>query len=78
MEQRRTIIYTLDFEMRTNFYGPLNDKDLIDTAITDIHVISEFVDSDGKVERITTTPTPSGVGPDSDFGFNNVIEKYYE
>ena len=78
MEQRRTIIYTLDFEMRTNFYGPLNDKDLIDTAITDIHVIAEFTDSDGKVERITTTPTPVGVGPDSDFGFNNAIEKYYE
>lgn len=78
LEQRRTIIYTLDFEMRTNFYGPLNDKDLIDTAITDVSIINDFTDSDGKVERITTTPTPTGVGPDSDYGFNNAIEKYYE
>ena len=75
VEQRRTIIYTLDFEMRTNFFGPINDQDLIDEVISDLHVIS---DSDGRVETITTTPTPVGVGPDSDYGFNNEIETYYE
>ena len=43
VEQRRTIIYTLDFEMRTNFFGPINDQDLIDEVISDLHVISDSV-----------------------------------
>ena len=47
-------------------------------AYADLEFINDFTDSDGKVERITTTPTPVGVGPDSDYGFNNAIEKYYE
>ena len=76
LEQRRTIIYSLDFEMRTNFYGPINDSSIINTAITDFYIIGP--DSDGKVSTITTTPTPVGVSPDSDYGFNNEIETYYE
>ena len=27
LEQRRTIIYTLDFTMNINFYGPIRNKD---------------------------------------------------
>ena len=30
-------------------------------------------DSDVPLERITTTPTPIGVSPDSDFGFSTTI-----
>lgn len=76
MEQRRTIIYTLDFEMRTNFFGPINKQGLIDTVISDLKLIGP--DSDNTVETVTVTPTPNGVGPDSDFGFNTDVETYYE
>lgn len=77
VESRRTIIYTLEFEMKINFYGPVDDNaPLIDTAITDVHIIGE--DSDGKVSTITVTPDPADASPDSDFGFNIDIENYYE
>ena len=29
LEDRRTIIYTIDFELRTNFYGPISDRKII-------------------------------------------------
>jgi hypothetical protein len=75
VEQRRTIIYSLEFEMRINFYGPISDKGLITDAITELYLMG---DSDSKAETITVTTDPSDVSPDSDYGFNIDIETYYE
>src|SRR6056300_1758481 len=36
MEQRRTIVYTLDFEMKVSFYGAINTGEIIRTAKTNI------------------------------------------
>ena len=36
LEQRRTIIYTLDFEMKVSFYGSINTSDIIRSATTNI------------------------------------------
>ena len=33
MESRRTIIYTLDFEMKVSFYGSIAEGDVIRTSI---------------------------------------------
>ena len=76
LEQRRTIIYTLDFEMKVNFYGPIAEKGIIRSAITNIFdQQSGLLDSDQKIERITITPNPSGIIglADSDFGFTTDI-----
>jgi len=76
MEQRRTIIYTLDFEMKVSFYGPINNSDIIRTAKTNIFQQGIGLnDSDVQLSRIDTTPDPvSIIGlADSDFGFTNTI-----
>ena len=65
LEDRRTIIYTIDFELRTNFYGPISDSKIIRKAIVD------FTDQDTNelLERITVEPDPISLNiiGDSDF-----------
>jgi hypothetical protein len=62
-EQRQTVQYVLDFEVKISFTGPISDGEVITKAIT------EFELNQGtKYSTITTTPT---VIPqyDSDYGF---------
>lgn len=76
LEQRRTIIYTLDFEMKVSFYGSINTSDIIRSATTNIFQQGiGLQDSDIQLSTIKTTPNPStAIGmPDSDFGFINEI-----
>src|SRR6056300_922793 len=73
LETRRTIIYTLDFEMKVSFHGPIENKDIIRTSIANINQINAgLLDSDVKLETITVTPNPSNTlgTADSDFGFD--------
>ena len=71
---RRTIVYTMDFDMHVNFHGPISSSGIIRTAITDILDIgSGLNDSDTPLERITVTTNPANASPDSDFGFTNTI-----
>ena len=81
LEQRRNIIYTLDFEMKVCFYGAINTGDIIRTGITNIFLQKEgTADSDVQLERITTVPNPlSTIGlADSDFGFTNTIDLTFD
>lgn len=81
LEQRRTIIYTLDFEMKICFYGAINTSDIIRTGITNLFVQEAgSADSDTQIERITTVPKPlSTIGlADSDFGFTNTIDLTFD
>jgi hypothetical protein len=68
IEQRRTIIYTLDFEMKMNFYGPEYEGSIIREVNTNLFTIDE--ESDSFIHNINITPDPIGVSPDSDYGFN--------
>lgn len=78
-ETRRTIIYTLDFQMNTFFYGPVYNQGFIREAITDIGILGDTItDSDGRIARVTVTPTPDNVTPLDDFGFNEDIEYFNE
>lgn len=65
LEDRRTIIYTMDFELRTSFFGPISDSKIIRKAIVD------FTDQDTNelLERITVEPDPISLNiiGDSDF-----------
>ena len=77
MEQRRSIIYTIDFEMKVAFYGPVAEADIIRLSKAQIFLQDhgKGLDSDVLLETLTTTPNPTGVigMPDSDFGFNTDI-----
>ena len=81
---RRTIIYTLDFEMRTNFYGSVPTQSVIRKSVAKVFnptigfVDSDrgiLVDSDVRLETVVVDPNPiSLIGlPDSDFGFTTTI-----
>lgn len=69
VEQRRTIIYNLTFDMRVNFYGPENSGPIIREVNTNINLI----DTGGFVENVQVTPDPIDVSPDSDYGFSVLI-----
>ena len=77
MESRRTIIYTLDFEMKVSFYGAVTEGDVIRTSIAKLFDINAGAgqDSDILLETLTVTPDPTTVIglPDSDFGFDTTI-----
>lgn len=65
---RRTILYTLTFDMKVNFYGPINDGKIINKSIAKIDTETKDI-ADSDLLSITITPTPSGVSADSDYGF---------
>lgn len=74
LEDRRTIIYTLDFEMKINFYGPTGTGTIIRKSIVDIYNMNAgLADSDIKIETIQVMPDPSNAHPDSDYGFNTIF-----
>lgn len=79
MAQRRTIIYTLDFTMKINFYGPTTEGDIIRQADVDLGIMQGGLnDSDVAVERIRVTTNPADASPDSDYGFTTDITLYVD
>jgi len=75
MADRRMIIYTLDFEMHANFYGPTGPTpNIIRKVINNLYLMNEGpADSDVKFATITVLPNPLNVSPDSDYGFTTTI-----
>jgi len=65
LEQRRTIIYNLNFDMKMNFYGPIQD----DKIIREVNMNLHLMDPDEFVYNIEITPVPADVSPDDDYGF---------
>jgi hypothetical protein len=71
----RAIIYTLSFDMKTEFYGPITDGGIIKSAIMDINLLKQgLFDSDYKIETITVVPNPNTIIADSDYGFTTTID----
>jgi hypothetical protein len=79
-ENRRTLIYTLDFNMKVQFYGPIQ-KDV--GVIKDATVNARDYDNGKKIMTINDQVSPLNVGPedeysiietkinyDTDFGFS--------
>jgi hypothetical protein len=76
LEVRRTIIYTITFEMKVQFYGNIENKNIIRRSDIEIYDMNAGLnDSDIYLERVSITPNPlSAIGlPDSDFGFTEDI-----
>ena len=70
VEQRRTIIYTLDFEMKIALYGP-DKTGFIIRDVRNSFFLQEagLQDSDVYIKTLRITPDPSSVNADSDYGF---------
>ena len=73
---RRTIIYTLDFEMRTQFYSGIALSNIIRQSNARIfNMGAGLADSDIRLETIQVNPDPlTAIGSaDSDFGFTTTF-----
>ena len=76
MEQRRTIIYSMDFEMKLSYHGSIADNAIIrDTRTKFFDIKAGLNDSDIGLETIVVTPNPTNVfgSDDSTFGFTTNI-----
>lgn len=75
LETRRTIIYQLDFEMKVNFHGPVQNKGIIRSAITDLYDDINRNINDSSSSNILVEPDPGDILglADSDFGFSTSI-----
>ncbi len=73
VEQRRTIIYTLDFDMKIALYGPESNKSVIRDVRSNLFLSKSGLTGDSGddvyLKSIQTVPNPIGVSPDSDYGF---------
>lgn len=79
LEARRTIIYTLDFDMKVRFYGPVGTQEIIRTAKAELYNMEAGSnDSDILIETLTVTPDPADASPDSDYGFNLSIDLAFD
>jgi len=66
--QRRAIIYTLDFTVKTYLYGPVTEAKTIKKAITDMYTSTD-VNTAPREVRYITVPDPLTADADDDFGF---------
>ena len=74
IEQRRTIVYSLDFDMKIAFHGPLNDGKIIRDVRNEFFIIGAgLADSDEYLQTLKVTPNPISVSMDSDYGFTETI-----
>lgn len=67
---RRTIVYTLSFNMKIAFYGPLDTGSIVREVHQNLYTLVGDSDTEIFQYRHKTVPTPTGVGVDSDYGFN--------
>lgn len=68
--ERRTIIYTLTFNMKLNFYGPQSTGSIVREVNNNLYMLTGDENREDFQVRMQTTLTPTGVGADSDYGFN--------
>ena len=70
LEARRTIIYTLDFIMKVNFHGPIDEGKIIRQIDANLGEMEGGLnDSDIAIERIRIIPDPANAEPEDDYGF---------
>ena len=83
---RRDIIFTLTFEIKTMFYGPIIDKAVITKAITDVYNATNVdnIANDPELQtvaragRATVTPNPSNASFVDDYGFTETFEGFFD
>ena len=72
-DDRRTIIWTLDFTLKLNFYGPINKKGVIRKTIATTYNDTELTQ---RQTTMTSVPNPITAKPGDDIGFTDTIEDF--
>jgi len=72
-EQQRTIVWTLNFTMKLNFYGPVNKQGIIKKVITNTFNDPGLTQQQTK---ITVEPSPLTAKPGDDIGFTDTFENF--
>ena len=76
-EQRRALIYTLDFTAKFYLYGPVTSSGVIKTVQVDQY--ADLPDASPRREqRYKVTPKPSNADADDDFGFNETVSFFQD
>ena len=84
-EDKRVVIWTLQFTMQGYIYGPMIDgkSNIIRRVITDLHdvggtgeITNEEVQKTPRHVRITIDPNPITAGPDDEYTFTTTIEDF--
>jgi len=73
---RRAIIYTLDFDVKINFYGPVDQESA--TIRTTIASVYDAMDQIDPAVTTTTTTNPADAGIDDDYGYTETINFFDE
>lgn len=64
---RRSIVYTLTFTVKTNFYGPIAEQGVIKKVTIDNYLTTDSTVIDSRYE---VEPNPTTAQPGDDFGFS--------
>jgi len=70
---RRVLIYTLDFSMKTFFYGPITENQGV---IKDAIVNSRDFDNNGMIQRVQTVVNPLGAQRDGTYTIEETITDF--
>lgn len=82
---RRDIIWTLTFDIKAMFYGPMVNKELITTAITDVYTVAgadlqdpRQLQTIARAGRGTLTATPPDATYKDEFGYTESFEGFFD
>ena len=76
-EERRPIIYTLDFTTKFYLYGPVTSSKVIKTVQVDQYTDMPSA-APKREQRYTATPNPTAADADDDFGYNETTSFYQD
>lgn len=69
---RRSIIYTMSFTAKMNFYGPISEQGIIKTVQADVFADAPESTIAGPNTRLVMTPDPTSANATDDYGFSEV------
>ena len=67
----RMLEWTFNFNLETNFYGPVSDTGIIKEVI-----VNSYIGADGQLLKLTGTPNPSDAQADEEWAFDEVWEDF--
>ena len=76
-DERRAIIYTLDFTTKFYLYGPVTSSKVIKTVQVDQYTDMPSA-APKREQRYTVTPNPTSADADDDFGFNETTSFFQD
>lgn len=88
LDQKRDISWTLTFNIKTYFYGPVREQGIIREVIVNTHTdlpLNQFGEIEGsqenlkkipRVGRLVLVPDPITAGPSDDYGYTETITEY--